>query len=138
MAGLSDDQANGMLDTLYGGVATIAPAIYYHGLSTTEPASDGTNVTEPVGNGYARVAVTNNLTNFPAAALRSKSNGTVITFPAPTPGDWGVVEWVPLYDAATSGNFCGWGVLASPVTVTGGGSAPEIPVGGMVYNAPVT
>lgn len=52
---------------LYGGSSLGAPATWYVGWSTTQPNQDGSNVTEPSGNGYARVAVTNNATNFPAA-----------------------------------------------------------------------
>jgi hypothetical protein len=71
-----------------GGATTWAPATWYVGLSTTTPNEDGTGFTEPVGGSYARVAVTNNTTNWPAATtssgVTSKANGTVIQFTNPT------------------------------------------------------
>lgn len=51
---------------LYGGQALGTPASWYIGWSTTTPNQDGSNFTEPSVGGYARVAVTNNTTNFPA------------------------------------------------------------------------
>lgn len=40
----------------YGTLAT--PPLFSLGLSSTYPAPDGSNVTEPVGNGYARIPMT--------------------------------------------------------------------------------
>ncbi len=137
MGRLSDADSNNMLDTRFGGVASNAPATYYVALSTTEPTNTGGNVTEPVGGGYARVAVANNATNWPAASARSKSNGTPITFATPT-GSWGTVTHYALYDAATGGTFRGWGRFASGFTIGAGGSAPVIPIGGIVIEAPGT
>lgn len=61
-----------------------APYTYFVGLSTTQPNPDGTGFTEPVGNGYARVAYANNVTNFPNMVGREKKNGAAITFPTAT------------------------------------------------------
>lgn len=49
----------------------------YVGLCT-DVAEDGTITGEPSGSSYARVAVTNNATNFPAASGGSKANGATI------------------------------------------------------------
>lgn len=135
MGALSDGFANDMLNTLFGGVATTAPATYYVGLSTTQPTDAGTGITEPSTGAYARVAVTNNTTNFPNASARAKSNGTAITFPSPT-GTWGTVKWAVLYTASTGGTFCGWGELSEAISPVSGGSAPTIPIGGLLINAP--
>lgn len=74
-----------------------SPAVWYIGISTTVSSPDGTGFTEPVGGSYARVAVTNNATNWPAAVTASgrttKKNGTPATFANPT-GSWGkIAEW---------------------------------------------
>lgn len=57
-----------ILDQIFGGTAWSPPATLYFGLSTTTIYADGTGITEPSGGLYARVAVTNNVTNFPANA----------------------------------------------------------------------
>jgi hypothetical protein len=134
MGRLSDDDANNMLDVRFGGVASSAPATYYVGLSTTAPTNTGTNVTEPSGGAYARVAVTNDTTNFPAASGRAKSNGTVVTYPTAT-ADWGTLTHFVLYDAATGGSMRAWGALATPQAVASGATA-DFPVGSLTITAP--
>jgi hypothetical protein len=57
--------------------------------------------------GYARLAVANNATSFPAAAGGLKSNGTDWLFPEAT-SDWGDIGGAALYDAATAG----WQIIA--------------------------
>ena len=53
MAGLTNDFEQDMLDHLFGKATFTAPTIYV-GLSTTTPAEDGSNVTEPTGSNYGR------------------------------------------------------------------------------------
>jgi len=110
---------NQLINEAFGGVAYTPPATLYVGLSTTAPAQGGTGITEPSGNGYARVAVTNNTTNFPNATNGSKSNGTTITFPAST-GSWGTVGYFFVADAASAGNILAYGTLNNPQTVSSG------------------
>jgi hypothetical protein len=130
MGRLSDTVMNAVLDELFGGVAYSTPSILYVGLSTTQPGSDGSNVTEPTGNGYTRCAYANDTTNWPSAANRTKTNATVIAFPTPT-GDWGSIGYFVIYDAATGGNFYGWGELPAPVVVTSG-HPPSFPINALV------
>lgn len=59
---------------------------------------------EVTGNAYERKAVTNNATNFPAAAGRAKSLGVEQQFVTATGGSWGSVDELRIYDAATGGN----------------------------------
>lgn len=113
---MSDAVANAILDGLFG---SGSPATYYIGLSTTLPTNTGTNVTEPSGGSYARVAVTNNVGNFPAAVTRAKANGAAFSFPTAS-GSWGTVQWFILMSASTSGTFFGWGPLAGPATIVSG------------------
>ncbi len=118
---------NEILDHVFG-AATYTPTPTIHvGLSTTTPNDDGTNVTEPAGGSYARVAVTNNLTNWPAASGGQKSNGTVITFPTAT-ASWGTATYVVLYDNEAPANFLGYGAL-TPSKVIDNGDTAYFPVG---------
>lgn len=136
MGRLSDTVIDAVIDQLFGGVAYTPPATLYIGLSTTAPHNDGSNVTEPVGNGYARVMSANNLTNWPAAAGRSKSNGTTIAFPAAT-GAWGSVTHFVVYDAATAGSFIGWGELLAPQNIVSGNTA-SFPPAAFVVSGPAS
>jgi hypothetical protein len=108
-----------ILDLLLSNTAYTIPANVFVALSTSTPADDGTNVTEPSGNNYSRVSVTNNATNWPAAtgtSPTSKANGTAVTFPQAS-GSWGTVTHFCLYDASSAGNFLAWGALAASKAV---------------------
>jgi len=109
---------NKILDGLYGNTAISPPATWYLAVSTTTPAEDGTNFTEPVGNGYARVAVTNNATNFPAASGGSKSLSGAFSFPTATPSGWGTVTYAGWFDASSGGNLWGFGPINGGAGVT--------------------
>jgi hypothetical protein len=96
---ISEAYANTLLDLLYG---SGTPATLYVGLYTSTPGPDGTGGTEVSGGSYARKAVTNNGTNFPAAVDGIKSNGTAITFATAT-ADWGSVDGVGIFAASSGG-----------------------------------
>lgn len=103
-----------LLDHVFGNAAYSAPATLHVGLSSTTITDAGANITEPSTGGYARVAVTNNATNFPAASGGAKSNGTAITFPTAT-ADWvsgaNLVDFF-IADDPSAGNILGYGTLA--------------------------
>ena len=132
MAGFTDTLENEVLDHVFSRATYTAPATLYVGLSTTTPTDAGTNFTEPVGNGYARVAVTNDATNFPAAVGGAKSNGTVITFPQATPSGWGTITHAGLFDAASNGNLLAFGALTASLAVNAN-NTPRIPVGDLDF-----
>lgn len=135
MAGrFSTTDVHQMLNNRLGNVAVTAVATHYLALSTTTPAVDGTGVTEPVGNGYARVPITNNTTNWPNAAARVKSNGVAFTFPTAT-GGWGVITHFVLYDAATGGSVRAYGPLDTPTDILSG-ETRSFPPGSIVVTAP--
>ena len=75
-----------------------APVTVYVALSTTTTADDGTGLTEPVGNGYARTAVV-----FDAPSLGIMNN-QLVTFPQAT-GSWGTLTHFAIMDAVTGGNM---------------------------------
>lgn len=117
MGSFADFLENELLDHVFGAAAYTAPATLFVGLSTTTITDAGGNITEPSGNGYARVSVTNNATNFPAASGGAKSNGTAITFPTAT-GSWGTVTDMFISDASSGGNILCHDVLAVAKAVT--------------------
>lgn len=96
-----------VLNDLFG---SGTPATLYFAAFTVMPPQTSDTATEPVGNNYSRVAVTNNVTNFPAATLTpdqtayQKINGTAIVFPTPS-GSWGAILGIGIYDASTGGNL---------------------------------
>ena len=121
---LTDYVNNKVLDCLFGG-RPLAPSPALHvGLSLTR-AYKGGYVAEPLGAGYARVAVANDLVQFPPASLGRQSNAAAITFPAPLEG-WGSILSVFVADAAEGGNVLAMADLPSPRVVDRGDPAPTI------------
>lgn len=113
---------NTVLDLILGsGHAAGFPATVYVALFTVAPTSAGGG-TEVSGGSYARAAVTNNTTNWPAAASGIKSNGTAIVFPAAT-ASWGTIVAFALFDAATVGVLIAWGTLTTNIVVPAGDTA---------------
>lgn len=109
--------------TAYSGTTT-----HYVALSTTTPAQDGTGFTEPSGNAYARVSVTNDTTNWvpsgsqPGDGSQQQENGATIQFPTAT-GSWGTVTYFGIYDASTAGNLLAYGALDTSRTILNQDSA---------------
>jgi len=130
MAGYLTDYANNrVLDLLFGASCLAPPPALYFGLSRS-PASKGGEVAEPEAGGYARAAVRNDPTHFPAASGGTKSNATAITFAAPTSG-WGTIVSVFVADAVTGGNVVAMADLPSPRAIAAAGPAPSIAAGAM-------
>lgn len=128
MGSFTDFLENELLDHVFGGAAYTAPATLHVGLSTTTITDAGGNITEPSGNGYARVSVTNNATNFPAASGGAKANGTAIDFGSASGGAWGTVTDFFIADASSGGNILGYGALSASKTIADGDSA-NFPIG---------
>jgi hypothetical protein len=118
---MADYLENELLDHVLSAATFTAAATLYFALFTAAP-SDAGGGTEATGGAYARVAKTNNATNFPAASGGSKSNGTDIDWGTFT-ADLGIITHVAVIDAAAAGNYYFWGSLASPRDVKNGDSA---------------
>jgi hypothetical protein len=120
--GVGNHYAQAILDYYLGGGA---PATWYAALFSVTP-SDSAAGTELSGSGYARIALTNNATNFPASTIVSnvatKVTGTTITFGPASGSNWAQAVAVGLYDASSGGYLAFWGPLGTPVTVTVGQS----------------
>lgn len=129
-ASFSNYTAQAMLNSLFGktsafGALASRPTIYV-GLSSTTPTETGTNVTEPSGSGYARVTTAPADWNAATSADPSLiDNLNAITFPTAS-GNWvasaNLTHFV-LYDAATVGNFLGFGALTVAKPVLSGDTA---------------
>lgn len=132
MAGfISDYWANKLLGQTFGATTAGAPGTLYAALFNVIPLSNGTGGTEVSGNAYARVAVTNNTSNFPTPTTGQSSNATAITFPTPTGSGWGTIVAGGWYDASTGGNLLFAGPFNPSRTGTAGLSF-VIPIGGEI------
>jgi hypothetical protein len=112
MAAKETTTANETLDKWFGADDFTPPVTWYVGLLKTGD-------TELSGDGYARVAVTNNATNFPAAVAKQKAIATSVTFPVAT-ADWDEALKVGFWDASTGGDLKFKTLMDEPVTVLDG------------------
>lgn len=118
MANTTNTTLPRILDSQFGGAATVSVATHYWALFTVAPTSSGGGTEVSTGS-YARVAVTNNSTNYPNTSGNVKSNGTAIVWPTST-GAWGnIVAW-GIYDASSAGNLLFWGNLTSSQNMNSG------------------
>ena len=114
MGVFSDYWENMILNHIFGKSSYTPPTIYV-GLSTADPADDGSGLAEPSGNGYTRVQTS-------ASDWNTASNGLVdnasnITFAQAT-GNWGMITHFALFDAATTGNMLAHGALSQSKSIT--------------------
>lgn len=137
---------NRFLEELTGRTSSLDFGNVYLGLSTTTPTESGntiSNVTEPSGNGYARVLVGNyqqsSTIMFGAASEGSITNNKQIKFDMAT-GSWGTCTYGILYD--NGGNVLAYGQLGyyngstfvpDPIEPVAN-SVPLIQVGGITFS----
>lgn len=120
MGNISNYLANALLNHIFGKGTYTPPTNIYVELSTTAPTDAGTNVTPPSGGGYARKQTAPSDWNM--AAGRIIDNANAIEF-AEASASWGTLSHFALFDAASGGNFLGWGALATPKAVDSGDTA---------------
>lgn len=115
MALLDVGPRNASLDMSYGALkGTSAAASHQLALFDEDPSNGGVEIS---GGGYARVTVTNNGTNWPAASNGAKT-GAVQTFPTST-GAWSTTaKWWCLIDAADGTTRWDARPLSAEVSVT--------------------
>jgi hypothetical protein len=111
-----------ILDHVFGAAAFSAAATLHVGLSTTTITDAGGNITEPVGNGYARVAVDNDKVTWSDALAGLVENDITFTFPEAS-GSWGVIIDFFISDAGTAGNIYLYGTLDVSKTIDSGDTA---------------
>ncbi len=112
---------------LFGKVSYAGPTTLY--AAAFVGATDGlTGGTEASGGSYARVAITNNQTNFPAA--NPTLNANPITFP-PATAAWGTVNCIRLYDASSGGNLIAGALLSPAATMDASGITLSVAAGNL-------
>jgi hypothetical protein len=127
--GFTNYVLNAETDFWHRGVALPAVAGRYLGLSTGLANREGT-VTEPSGNGYARLSLG---TTALAVADQGRSMlGTAQAFPAATGANWPTVRGVFLADAASGGNVLWMANLVTPRAAGAGGLPLRFAAGALV------
>lgn len=123
-----------ILDEIFGAENITADTQLDFALSTTNPLDDGSGITEPVGDGYARVTEANDLVTWNAASttdggtadgVTQKTNAIEIEFPEAT-GSWGTITHFAIYQTNVVDDvdaFLGWGELTIPKTIEQGDTA---------------
>lgn len=116
----SDSVVSDVMDDVANDGSPYTPSVGLQvALSTTTPNANGTNITEPVGNGYNRASVTNNATNFPAAVAGVKTHAIDFPFPEAT-GSWGTVSHWVIFEG---GVMVCYGALTTPTAIVSGDRA---------------
>ena len=100
MAGLTNYLEDKIINHVFGTTTFTKPTNWYVGLLTASP-SDSAAGTEVSGGSYARQVCAFTITGTGTAQA---ANTSAITFPTAT-ADWGIVGWIGIYDAASSGNL---------------------------------
>ena len=126
MGGFSDYWENEILDHIFSKGNYTPPTIYV-GLSTADPADDGSGLSEPRDNGYARVATSSS--DWNVASGGAVTNANDIIFPKAT-GSWGTITHFALFDAISDGNMLAHGSLSVPTEINSGNKA-KIAAGGI-------
>lgn len=133
MGAFSDYLEDKILNWMKGSAFPSAPATVYVGLLTAAPGDTGSggspsDGTEVSGNAYARQSITT-ASGWSAIATtgtdRHMSNGSLLTFPTPTPSGWGTVVAIGIWDASTAGNLLFW-CAQTPNKVINAGDAVTI------------
>ena len=115
MAEMSNYLENALLNATLNATTYTAPATVYVSLWTSDPTDAGSG-TEVSGGSYARTAV-----SFATASGTSGNvlNDADVTFPTAT-ASWGVVGWIGINDASTSGNLLYHTALDTSKTIDSG------------------
>jgi len=120
MGSFSNYLENKLLDHVFMKTAFSQPSYIYVALSTADPGEDGSGLSEPSGNGYARVQTSGS--DWNNASGGHIDNAVDIEFPEAT-GDWGTITHFALLDADTGGNLLAYGSLSQSKTIGSGDTA---------------
>ena len=113
MAEMSNFLENALINATLRNTTYTSVATVYVSLWTSDPTDAGSG-TEVSGGSYARTAVT-----FAAPSNGVTTNSADVTFPTAT-ASWGVVGWIGINDAATSGNLLYHSPLDTSKTIDSG------------------
>jgi hypothetical protein len=113
MAEMSNYLENALINGTLRGTTYTAPTTTYLALYTSDP-TDADTGTEVTGGSYARQAIT-----FGAPSNGASTNSAAIEFPQAT-ADWGIIAYVGIRDALTSGNLLYHTPLDTSKTISNG------------------
>jgi hypothetical protein len=113
MAEISNYLENALINATLRATTYTSVATVYVSLWTSDPTDAGSGA-EVSGGSYARTAVT-----FAAPSNGVTTNSADVTFPTAT-ASWGVVGWIGINDAATSGNLLYHSPLDTSKTIDSG------------------
>ena len=113
MAEMSNFLENALINATLRNTTYTSVATVYVSLWTSDPTDAGSG-TEVSGGSYARTAVT-----FGAPSNGASLNSADVTFPTAT-ASWGVVGWIGINDAASSGNLLYHSPLDTSKTIDSG------------------
>ena len=113
MAEMSNFLENALINATLRNTTYTSVATVYVSLWTSNPGDDASG-TEVSGGSYARTAVT-----FGAPSNGASLNSADVTFPTAT-ASWGVVGWIGINDAASSGNLLYHSPLDTSKTIDSG------------------
>ena len=112
MSAFSNYLENKILLHVLSNTAYTSPAAVYLSLHTADPTEAGSG-TEVSGGSYARQSFSSTI------VANAASNTSAIEFPTCTSA-WGVVGWVAVWDALTTGNMLFYGALTASKTIATG------------------
>lgn len=115
MSGKSKDMADRVLNTQKA--TALSAWTPYVGLFNTNPADDNSTGTEVTGNAYQRQSVT--WGSITGTDTSSMSNSADILFPVQTPGNYGTVNGVGIWDAVSAGVLKYWVSITGVTFATG-------------------
>lgn len=132
---MGDGSCNETLDSWLGNPG-LGPSTVYLAIFTAAPASSGGG-TEVSATGYARVAVANNSTNFPAATGKTKTNAAVFDY-GTAAADYGTVLWGAWCKTSSGTLGADDIIVAGPLSTSRlvlSGDDFQIPIGGFSATA---
>ena len=110
---MSNFLENALINATLRNTTYTSPATVYVSLWTSDPTDAGSG-TEVSGGSYARTAVT-----MGAPSNGVSLNSADVTFPTAT-ASWGVVGWIGINDASTTGNLLYHSPLDTSKTIDSG------------------
>jgi hypothetical protein len=119
---LSDYCEAKLLNHVFGGIPWNPLPIIYLGYMVGVPSELGQGA-EPIGGGYQRIAINNNLVNFPSASNQIKTMATEQTFEMAS-NNHGTVQAIAGFDspAPGTGNMLFYAPIAQPTGIQPGDS----------------
>jgi len=133
MAALTDYTENQIINHIFRTASYTPPTnLHFAFLSGVTNGETGAVSEFSFTNGYARVSMARNITNFSRTGQTVK-NAVAITFNAPS-GAWGTATHWGIYDQPTGGNLLAYGVLDASKVIGASSPAPEWPINAFTFN----